>query len=119
MKKTNINKVIGAFKILGIYDSSFFDFINPRVSYFPYTEDFCPWACFPIFDPDNILVDIKIIVPNIVDQKTLLINIHEFYHAYELYSELGLIYQENLDIREKNAKDIEVKYLKKIGDISH
>ena len=116
MKKTSINKVIDAFKILKIYDINFFEFIKSRVSYFPYTDDFCPWACFPVID-NNTLKDIRVIVPFITDEETLLINIHEFYHAYELYKELGLVYQENLDVREKNAKDIEVKYLKKIGDI--
>ena len=54
MKKISINKVIDAFKVLEIYDMNFFEFIESRVSYFPYTADFCPWACFPVFDKNLI-----------------------------------------------------------------
>ncbi len=111
MKKNSIDKVIGAFKVLNIYDLGFFEFIKSRVSYFPDTDDFCPWACFPVID-NNTLKDIKVIVPVITNEKTLLINIHEFYHAYELYQELGFVYQDNLDIREESAKRMEKEYLK-------
>jgi len=113
MIKDSIKKIIKAFQILEIYDKDFFEFIKSRTSYFPNTQEFLPWACFPIFDSNNILKDIKLIVPFIVDDKTLLINIHEYYHAYELYQELGLVYEENKDIREKNAKNMEIKYLEK------
>ena len=41
----------------------------------------------------------------------LLDNLHEFYHAYEIYNELGMIYIPNIEEREKAASDFENSYL--------
>ncbi len=71
------------------------------------------FGCFPDVKND-ILVGIQVVVvPVIKDEKTLLINLHEFYHAYELFLELGSIYQEKTEEREKKARAFEEKYLVK------
>ena len=95
---------------LGFENNGFFSFINGKVHRYP-VEDF-PWACIPILDDNLRIKDIRIIVPEFLNEKSLLINIHEYYHAYELFNELGNIYVENLDIREAYAKDKERLYLK-------
>ena len=95
---------------LDIGNDEFFSFIKGKVYRYP-TKDF-PWACIPILDDNEIIKDIRIIVPEFLNEKCLLINIHEYYHAYELFNELGNIYVENIDIRERNAKNKEQLYLK-------
>ncbi len=95
---------------LNFGSSDFFSFINGKVYRYS-VEDF-PWACIPILDDNEIIKDIRIIVPEFLNEKCLLINIHEYYHAYELFNELGNIYVENTDIRESNAKNKERLYLK-------
>ena len=95
---------------LNFGSSDFFSFINGKVYRYS-VEDF-PCACIPILDDNEIIKDIRIIVPEFLNEKCLLINIHEYYHAYELFNELGNIYVENTDIRESNAKNKERLYLK-------
>ena len=95
---------------LGFKNTEFFTFIQGKVHRYP-VEDF-PWACIPILDADLKIKDVRIIVPEFLNEKCLLINIHEYYHAYELFNELGNIYVENIDIREANAKNKEKLYLK-------
>ena len=95
---------------LDIGNDEFFSFIKGKVYRYP-VEDF-PWACIPILDDNEIIKDIRIIVPEFLNEKCLLINIHEYYHAFELFNELGKTYVENIDIRERNAKNKEILYLK-------
>ena len=95
---------------LNFGSSEFFSFIKGKVHRYP-VEDF-PWTCIPILDDNEIIKDIRIIVPEFLNEKCLLINIHEYYHAFELFNELGNVYVENIDIRERNAKNKEKLYLK-------
>ena len=100
---------------LGIGNKDFFSFINGKVHRYP-VEEF-PWACFPILDDNEIIKDVRIIVPEFLNEKCILVNIHEYYHAYELFNELGCVYVENIDIREENARDKERLYLKKKSNV--
>lgn len=106
-----MDKVIEFFKKENIYDEKFFEYIKDKVHYLPYNTSLDWFRCVPILN-NNILVDIRVLVPEIVTKKNLLVNLHEFFHAYELYKELGKEYIENIEEKEKNAKNFERKYLK-------
>ena len=90
----------------------FWDYIKDRVVIVPSGSDMCFYGCYPI-TKNNILIDIRVLVPNIETEKDVLINIHEFAHATELYNELGRSYIDNRDKREKHAKKMEKLYKKK------
>ncbi len=49
---------------------------------------------YPKLDQYNRVENLKMFVPQIIDLKTLLINIHEYNHAYMLYSRLGKAFEE-------------------------
>ncbi len=106
-----MNKVIEFFKKENIYDEKFFEYIKDKVHYLPSGSSLEWFRCVPIVN-DNILVDIRILVPEIITKENLLVNLHEFFHAYELYNELGKEYIENIEEKEINAKNFERKYLK-------
>ncbi len=99
-------------EVLNIGSEDFWLFIKEKIHRFPMLANDFPWACFPITDQNNILIDIKVVVPVIVDEATLLVNIHELAHAYELYGLMDkeCIYQENES--EKYALKKEEQYLK-------
>ena len=107
-----MEKVKEFFKEQKIYDENFFEYIETRVHILPYDTSLDWFGCFPIIE-EGIVKDMRVVVPKIVTKKNLLVNLHEFYHAYELYSELGCIYIENREIREENAVNFEKKYVKK------
>ncbi len=64
---------------------------------------------YPKIDQNGKVMDIKMYLPYIEDMKTLLITIHEYYHAYQLYLQLDKEFQD-IDY-EKDAKAAEQKYL--------
>ena len=107
-----MEKVKEFFKEQKIYDENFFEYIETRVHILPYDTSLDWFGCFPIIE-EGIVKDMRVVVPKIVTKKNLLVNLHEFYHAYELYSELGCIYIENREIREENAVNFEKRYVKK------
>lgn len=71
------------------------------------------WGAFISQDIEGNISDIKILVPEIVDEKTLLVNIHEYAHAYELFQLLGTKYQPNKKSSEEYATSKEKEYLTK------
>ena len=107
-----MKKIEDFFKSQNIYDKDFFDYIKTRVHILPFDTSLEWFGCFPILEGD-ILKDIKVVVPEIVTEKNMLVNLHEFYHAYELFNELGTIYAENKEQRESSAIEFEKKYIKK------
>ena len=58
----------------------------------------------------EILVDIKVFVPKVVNLKTALINIHELKHAYDLYGLLGKKIADDNEFYEKEAKKFEKRF---------
>lgn len=66
-------------------------------------ENILPFiGCFKMLK-DDIIVDYKLVVPDIKDIKTMLINIHEYTHAIIVNNEIGLkdietIYEEVIPI---------------------
>lgn len=71
------------------------------------------YKVFPDINKDNILTGFRFVVPEIYTKEDLLINIHEYTHAFDLYQELGTIYKEDAEKKELRAKQLEKKYLLK------
>lgn len=83
-------------------------------------------------DDSNFLIDMKVLVPRIINLETSLVNVHEFNHAYYLYKTLGypivnddIFYEEMVKSYEnlfqdeyvkKNYKKIFGKVIKKRGN---
>lgn len=99
------------FKQENLYKEDFFDFIKNKVKTLPSTCPLSWYGCFPIVE-DNIIKDIRLLVPEIVDEKSLLVNIHEYAHALEFFYELDTIYVERREEREAYASNMEKIYIK-------
>ena len=98
---------------LGICHDEFWEYMRThtkRIS-FPSETGIC--GTFTEIDENNRLSSVKILVPEISDEKTLLINIHEYAHAYELYNELGSCYKIDKEHSEAFAVSKEQEYLAK------
>ena len=109
-----MNTIIEIFKILDIYDYEFFDYIKDKIKVYDIDNELGLWGCFIKLDK-NIIKDIKILVPKIKDNNTLLINIHEFYHAYSLYKHINKKYIDDVDKYENDAINIEKSVVKKLN----
>lgn len=99
---------------LNIDDEDFWKFLEGKIKNLPLLVNEFGWGCFPIYD-NNILIDLRVLVPKIVNESTLLVNIHEFAHAYLLYLNLGIKYElteEEIAKSEIYAKTKEAEYLK-------
>ena len=105
-----MEQVINFFKEQGIYNEEFFLYIKERVKVLPFDVALSWFGCFPILEGD-IIKDIRVCVPEIKTEQNLLVNIHEYYHAYELYNELGQVWIPNIEEREQAAKDFEETYI--------
>lgn len=105
------NEVKDFFREENLYSEDFFDFLKHKVKKITSSSDISWYGCFPQVE-DGILKDIKLLVPKITDEKSLLINIHEYAHALELYNELGALYIERRVERENKAQEMEKKYIK-------
>lgn len=107
------NKLIESLKYLNMYEEDFISFLDGKIHYFPYSENNCIWSCFPKLGQYGRIIDIRLVVPIIKDTKTLLINVHEFTHAYDLYKRLNQIDNQNEDEEyEHRAKQSEERILK-------
>lgn len=101
LKKQNMN------------DKAFLEYMKTRTKKLPSTTKKEWFGCFPIVTENNILKEVNIMVPEIESIDNLLVNIHEYTHAFELYHELGTSYIEERENREGRAKSREKEYLKK------
>ena len=86
-----MEKLLNFLKEQKLYKEEFFKFMEGKIKVFPYDADLSWFGCFPIVE-DNILKDIRLLVPEITTEKNLLVNIHEYVHALELFEELGSVY---------------------------
>ncbi len=112
------HRITNFFKELNIYDENFFEFIDNKIVYLESGSDILWYGCHPILK-DNIIKDIRLVVPVVKTEKDLLINIHEITHALELYNELEKEYQEKRELREQKAKKMEeIYFLKKLNKCS-
>lgn len=106
------NEVKDFFKLEGVYSEEFFDYIKDKVKTVPSLYNFNGYGCFPLLE-DEILKDIAVLVPEIVDERTLLINIHEYAHALDLFNGLNTVYEDKKEDRENYASSMEKKYIKR------
>lgn len=97
----------------GITDQKFYDFVRKKVTRLPLQVEDFGWGVFPITDKNGVLTDIRMVVPIIYDEKSLCVNIHEYTHAYEVYTYLGSIYEWHIEESEEKAKSAEKRYLNK------
>lgn len=96
---------------LGICHDEFWEYMKSHTKRIDATPETGIWGAFTEVDENNQLSSIRILVPVIHDEKTFLINIHEYAHAYELYNELGSSYKIDLERSEAFAKSKEQEYL--------
>ena len=84
-------------KKYNLYDKEVFDFIKDKTVYVDYmntdSENFI--GVYPIVDKDNIVRDLRMCVPNIVDDISISMNIHEYVHLIKMYSNLNKEYVED------------------------
>lgn len=93
-----------------MYDEEFLRYLKDRTVTVPSDIDKSWFGCFAIVN-EGMLVDIKLLVPEIENEDNLLVNIHEYTHAYDLYQVLNQPYVENRTAREMRAKELEKRYL--------
>lgn len=105
------NELKDFFRQQNLYSEEFFDFMKGKVKVLPSGTNKVWFGCFPLINND-ILRDIRLLVPEIKNERDLLINIHEYYHAIELFNELGIKYNSRIEERELKAREMEKKYLK-------
>ena len=114
------NKFINFLRQNNLYDVKSFSYWKKNRILFDYQErekrDLI--GCFYQFNKNNILKEIKLIVPYLKNDKTVLINIHEFIHMLLLYPklnkkcEIGIdkeilpIFYERLFIEQENTKEL-------------
>lgn len=91
MPNTLYLKFIDFFKKHNLYDEKVFKYIRENAILFDYLEEekraFI--GCYYSYDKNKCLSKITVVVPIINDERTLLINIHEYTHAIMLYHKLG------------------------------
>ena len=105
------DRIISFFLNEKVCDIDFFDYIKDKVVFIPSDSDLFWYGCHPLLEND-ILCDIRVVVPKIDNEFDLIINIHEFTHAIDLYNELGSFYKDNIEDREKRANKMEKIYIK-------
>ena len=89
-------RVLDFFKKHNLYDDDIFKFISNNTIYINYNtiKDRCFIGTYWSVDKNNKLSRIKVVIPSVIDDVTLLINIHEIVHAIELYGYIGKKYVE-------------------------
>lgn len=100
------------------YSEHFWTYIKSKIRIINQEQDKCmvPEVIMK-FDDNNCLIDIRVIVPEIVDLKTTLINVHEFQHAYDLYLLLGQPIPYSDEYYEDLAKKKENEFQKKLTNV--
>ena len=89
-KKINKNFNLDDIKQFLDYDNNFWNYIKFKTLYIDSNMDNSKYFYGVLTKIiNNTLIDIQVIVPNIIDLKTLLINIHEYTHAHDLYLCIG------------------------------
>ncbi len=112
-------KFIEFLKKHGIYDKEIVDYFMANSTKFDYRieEDRTFIGVYYVIK-NNILDKIKVVVPYLNDDKTVLINIHEYVHLYKYYNKLGKlchigkdkevlpIFYEKLFVKENPTKEL-------------
>lgn len=92
-----------------MYDKEFINYLKDKTKIINIHDK--KWVgCFPILASDNKLISIRLLIPKLETVSDLLVWIHEYTHAYELYKKLDTIYVENKNKSEQIAINMENKY---------
>lgn len=102
-----------ALRLVNIDDLDFIKYMRTHKKRMNLPVETGIWGCLIDREPDHRIKQVRIIVPKIETEKNLLINIHEYTHAYEIYKRIGTIYEENVEKEEALARGNEQLYLKK------
>ncbi|MBQ8193152.1 MAG: hypothetical protein IJZ46_03675 [Bacilli bacterium] len=88
-------KFIDFFKRHNLYNERVFRYIRENSTLFDYREEeYRSYiSTVPVIGKDKRLKAVKLIVPHIGDDKTILINIHEYIHALLFYNKLGKYFE--------------------------
>ena len=105
-----MDELIRFLKEQNLYREEFFKFMEGKIKVVSYDTPIEWFGCFPLIE-NGILTDIRLLVPEIKTQKNLLVNIHEYVHAIELFDELGTVYKDRREARESRASNYEKIYL--------
>lgn len=99
---------------LGMDDENFLKFLEGKIRRYSLPWNSFGWGVFPKLDDEGRIIDIRMLVPDICDEKTLLINIHEYTHAFDLYNALNTLDDSSKDEEyERRAKSAEYKVLER------
>lgn len=114
MKIEELNKLIIILKSLGLDNDDYFTYISQKgiIKCFNAPVETGIWGCF-INAETGVITRLRFLVPPITNEETLLINIHELAHGYELFPYLGKPYQEDVEQSERYARHIENLYLER------
>ena len=90
------DKFISFLKEHGLYNQEAMDYIKDKTYYINYdgNESNSFFGCFPIME-GNIVKDIRLCVPKMIDDITVSINIHEYVHLTKIYNHLNKKYIES------------------------
>lgn len=88
------------------YEEEFWNYVQSRILFIDshLEKDKFFYGVNIKLDVNNCLVDMKILVPNVINLETALVNVHELNHAYCLYKRLGFSNLENDIFYEEVAK---------------
>lgn len=106
--------LISFFKECNLYEEELFNYLNKHTFHFDYgiEENRVFTGFFPGIDKDGVLKKFMVSVPFVVDEITMLINIHEYTHAIENYYRLGKKYKKDKFV-EVLPMMFELLYIKK------
>ena len=98
------------------YPDEFWEYIKPRIRRVEPLDEKNRFFYKTLlkFDKDDNLIDIKVIVPRIVDIDTACVNIHELKHAYDMYLLLNNPVNEKEPKYEEDARNLEKEFKLKI-----
>lgn len=98
------------------YPEEFWNYVFPRLKIVDPTvqgnEVF--YVTLLKFDSMGRVIDIRVMVPEIIDLKTASINVHELKHAYDIFRKLNQYVDESDPMFETNAIKMEKNFQKKI-----
>lgn len=98
------------------YPDEFWEYIKPRIRRVEPLDEKNRFFYKTLlkFDKDDNLIDIKVIVPRVVDEHTACVNIHELKHAYDMYLLLNNPVNEKEPKYEEEARQMEKDFKKKV-----
>ena len=98
------------------YPDDFWEFVKPRTrridATVPGNEIF--FKTLLKFDDNGNIINIRVMVPYIIDLYTACVNVHEFKHAYDMYTRLNTFVDESDRKYEDDAVKTELKFKRMI-----